>query len=184
MLKNLEGIDQKEIDADFFTERGEIKAILDKGIAATAAGENGAINIWKDRDGRIRCEAMRFCKSIEKEVFDSDKDVQEWADKWLMDIGVSKKRRQPKATTNQRQRLFDYFKQEHDVMLLDSDYNEIENIIQPIQPLTDDMIEEEALDKYPDQWDSLDTIAAHQARDIFIKAAKWARDFKMKGNTT
>jgi hypothetical protein len=88
MLKNLEGISATEIDADFIRTGREVKSILDKGIAATAAGDSGALNIWKDDDGWIRCEAMRWMKPVDKKIFDSIEDVEKWADKWLPDIGV------------------------------------------------------------------------------------------------
>jgi hypothetical protein len=66
MLKNLEGISAEEIDADFIRTGKEVEPILNKGIAATAAGESGAINIWKDDDGWIRCEAMRWMRPVDK----------------------------------------------------------------------------------------------------------------------
>ena len=88
MLKNLEGISATKIDADSIRLGKDIKPILDKGIAATAAGDSGALNIWKDDDGWIRCEAMRFRNPIDKKIFDNMEDVEKWADKWLPDIGV------------------------------------------------------------------------------------------------
>jgi hypothetical protein len=87
-LINLDGLSAKEIDADFIRTGKEVEAILNKGIAATAAGESGAINIYKDDDGFFRCEAMRWLKSVDKKTFDNILDVVKWADKWLPEIGV------------------------------------------------------------------------------------------------
>lgn len=88
MLKNLEGISATKIDADFITTGKEVKSVLDRGIAATAAGNSGAVNIWKDDDGWIRCRAMRWRKPVDKKIFDNMEDVEKWADEWLHDIGV------------------------------------------------------------------------------------------------
>jgi len=89
MLTNLEGIDKDEIECDFIHNGNEVESILEKGIAATAAGDNGAINIWKDRDGFIRCESMKLMKTTDKKIFNNINDVQLWADEWLIIIGVT-----------------------------------------------------------------------------------------------
>ncbi len=85
-LCNLEGIKKEKIDAEFFGKALEIKKILDSGKAATAADENGALNVWKDDEGFFRCTAMRFCSTINEERFADFKDVEKWAKKWLKEI--------------------------------------------------------------------------------------------------
>ena len=87
-LHGLEGISVKEIDAEFIRSGKEIEAILNRNLAVTAAGSNGAINIWKDNDGWIRCEAMKYCSLVDKKIFNNIKDTIRWANKQLLDIGV------------------------------------------------------------------------------------------------
>ena len=54
--------------------------------------------------------------------------------------------------SNLNQQLFDYFQQEHDIMLLDGDYNEIKNILQPSQEHLKEALEEIA--NYPHAYNS------------------------------
>lgn len=82
-LENLEGLAVKKIDAEFFSKASQIKAILDKGIAATAAEQNGALNIWKADDGRYRCESMRSFKTLDYQKFTTLGQVGKWAKEWL-----------------------------------------------------------------------------------------------------
>lgn len=87
-LTGLKGVSKKETKAIFIKKPSQIiKAVLDKGMAFTSAGDNGAINIWKDDSGNIQCEAMRWLNSIDKQTFTNIKSVKVWADKWLHEIG-------------------------------------------------------------------------------------------------
>jgi len=85
-LINLPGIEAKCLDADLFYSSDEVEGILDDGLAATTAGDNGAINIWKDDKGYIRCEIMRYCKIVEAKRFRKMVNVLNWTDKWLPQI--------------------------------------------------------------------------------------------------
>ena len=85
-LRGLEGTSGAEIEAEYFTKSSQIKNIIDKGLSATAADYNGAINIWKDDAGFIRCESMQWLISLEKKRFRTIKEVKVWADKWLKKI--------------------------------------------------------------------------------------------------
>ncbi len=86
-LIGLEGTDGREIPHQFIERSSSIKkATMDSGIAYTAAGSNGAINIYQDDDGQIRCQAMRYCRTIDKQKYSKVKDVKVWADKWLKEI--------------------------------------------------------------------------------------------------
>ena len=86
MLKNLSGIKKVEIDADVFHFAIEIKEILAKGIAAATADDNGALSIWIDDNGYYRCEAQRYCKTIDSRIYTHLKSVIKWATKWLEEI--------------------------------------------------------------------------------------------------
>lgn len=82
-LNNLEGVSEETIECEFTDKSSEIKAILDRGLAVTTGHDNGAINIWKDDNGNIRCEAMRHCQSLDKQIFKKMTDVRTWFDRWI-----------------------------------------------------------------------------------------------------
>lgn len=85
-LTGLAGTNGNDIECKFINKGKQIEAILNDGIAATSAGDNGAINIWKDDEGFIRCESMRFMISLEKAAFEKMPDAVKWANKWLKKI--------------------------------------------------------------------------------------------------
>lgn len=85
-LIGLEGVKAHEVACDFITRSSQIRGIIKKGNAVTAAGYNGAINIWKDDAGYLRGEAMRHFISLDKKIFTDMKEVKSWADKWLKEI--------------------------------------------------------------------------------------------------
>jgi hypothetical protein len=87
-LRNLPGIEAKHVDAEFFFSSDKVEGILNDGLAATTAGDNGAINVWKDDNGYIRCEIMRYCKLVETKRFRKMVNALNWTDKWLPQIGV------------------------------------------------------------------------------------------------
>ena len=73
------------------------------------------------------------------------------ADKVKAEI-LSRMKQPSQEYSNPNQRLFDYFKQEHDIMLMDGDYNEIKNILQPSQEHLKEALEEIA--NYPHAYNS------------------------------
>ena len=85
-LRNLKGISVEEIECEFITKLSEIKNILENGKACTTAGDNGAINIWKDDTGLIRCESMAYYRSLDTKEFENLEDVEKWAKKWIRKI--------------------------------------------------------------------------------------------------
>lgn len=85
-LKNLEGIQIKEMQCEFISGVKSIPSILKKGIAATAAGNFGAINIWVDDKHWYRCESMAHCIRESYLITKSMKEVKEWAKIWLKKI--------------------------------------------------------------------------------------------------
>lgn len=70
----------------FFRSPTAAIRILRKGLAATSSGSNGAINVWKDRDGKYRCEAMRFKMTTNSTLFSSQSGVRNWLAFWLRQI--------------------------------------------------------------------------------------------------
>lgn len=85
-LIGLKGITTKETECEWFSKPMQLKRILDSGKAATTAGDNGAINIWKDDEGFIRCEAQRWCRTINERKFSKISEVRTWANEWLLNI--------------------------------------------------------------------------------------------------
>lgn len=80
-LKGLQGIKKKSIECIVFQRPIEIIKILNDGYAATTADSNGAMNIWKDDEGFIRCDAMRFCKSFDMKKYKRIHNAVLWAKK-------------------------------------------------------------------------------------------------------
>ncbi len=85
-LKGLTGISEETKECKFFEKPVEINKILKKGLVATAAGDNGAINIWTDDDGFIRCQSMRHCFTIDEQIFTKISEVRTWATEWIEKI--------------------------------------------------------------------------------------------------
>lgn len=85
-LLNLEGTSRKSIDCMFINKGSDIEVVLNNGYAATSANTSGAINIWKDDEGNIRCEAMANFRKLDKKIFKSFYPAIKWADKWLLKI--------------------------------------------------------------------------------------------------
>lgn len=85
-LSGLKGTNGQNIECIFIEKASHIKSIIKKGLAATAAGSNGAINIYKDDAGNIRCEAMRYCATIDEKLFANIDDAIVWVDEWLPKI--------------------------------------------------------------------------------------------------
>lgn len=83
ILTGLKGVSQKETNAKFFKKASELRKILKSENAATSAGDKGAINIWKDDKGIIRCEAMKYCVSFCKEKYTNIDDAIKWAKVFL-----------------------------------------------------------------------------------------------------
>lgn len=87
VLKNLPDVAQPEVECVHFRKANEVEAIINDGLAATAAGGNGAINVWRDDFGNIRCESMRFCITLDTKVFESiNAAALKWIRKWLKEI--------------------------------------------------------------------------------------------------
>jgi uncharacterized protein YllA (UPF0747 family) len=52
--------------------------VLRQGTAASASGDNGAINLWYDDDGDLRGERMRFLITEDSQTFSTKKEARTW----------------------------------------------------------------------------------------------------------
>ncbi len=85
-LINLAGTAATETNAVFISDANEVDKLTPE-TALTAAGNNGAINVWIDDEGKFRCESMRFMVSLEEQTYSDRQSVRYWIAKWLVQIG-------------------------------------------------------------------------------------------------
>lgn len=84
-LEKLEGTNGKPIEAEYINDASEFYK-LEKAKAITTADSNGAINIWIDDDGKIRCNAMRHLSTIDYKITKSRTAARQWLIKWIEKI--------------------------------------------------------------------------------------------------
>ena len=56
---------------------------LRSGIAATASGDAGALNVWIDDGGKYRCEFMQHRATVRADVHQFIAAVDAWLAEWL-----------------------------------------------------------------------------------------------------
>jgi hypothetical protein len=71
---------------EFVSSATAVLRCLRKKVAATTAGDYGAINVWGDKDGDYRCDAMRYCATVDFQIFTNLNDVFTWSKKWIKEI--------------------------------------------------------------------------------------------------
>lgn len=86
ILKGLAGISLDETPCLFIEKASEIEVVLRNGYAATSANNNGALNVWKDDEGKCRCESMRYMVKIESKIYSNISGAMRWTEKWLEKI--------------------------------------------------------------------------------------------------
>ena len=84
-LTDLEGL-KSPIDCVIFSRVSEIRSILKKGMAATTADTNGAINVWIDLNGFYHGSLHRHQQTIGKIMSSDFLDVRELCKKWINQI--------------------------------------------------------------------------------------------------
>lgn len=62
------------------------KMALRSGVAATAAGNNGALNVWRGNDGAYLCEAYYRRSTVASAKFSAWSDVVKWLKQWFKEI--------------------------------------------------------------------------------------------------
>jgi hypothetical protein len=86
VLTGLSGTDGKSRECVFVRSVPATLKVLRSGLAATAAGDNGAINVWRDDDGNYRCEFQRFMSVKDSQIFRHLVSVESWLKEWLEKI--------------------------------------------------------------------------------------------------
>lgn len=85
-LVGLSGVKNRDIDSYWINDTSDIKPTLELGCACTAAGNNGAFNVWKDDAGIIRGELSRYGFTVEKKIFSDYSEMESCVSDWLKRI--------------------------------------------------------------------------------------------------
>lgn len=90
ILHDLKDAPLKKMNALLIRDTDALDCILNMNsvYAATAAGENGAINVWKDVYGKYRAEAQRHYHTVDELKTDDFCELKTFVDKWLIKIGA------------------------------------------------------------------------------------------------
>lgn len=72
--------------AEMFRSVAGAIRLLRKRVVATTADDNGAINVWQDRESAYRCEAYRRMVTIDSRKFSNQRKVRAWIVKWQKKI--------------------------------------------------------------------------------------------------
>ncbi len=84
-LMDLRGL-KGPIECEMFKSISQVRRILNKGIAATTADTNGAINIWIGDDGCFHGSLHRYQRTLCEIMSVDFIDVRELCKKWLKQI--------------------------------------------------------------------------------------------------
>ena len=83
-LVGLPGVKAKAIDSPSVSTRtAAIREIKRGARAITAAGDDGAINVWKDDDGMWRCEFQRYKSTLDSKTYRYLAAVDQWLKEWM-----------------------------------------------------------------------------------------------------
>jgi|GEM_PF-1100940 len=81
-LAGLPGVAAEETQAVDVTSPSDASQFMRKGMAVTAAGDSGAVVVWKGDDGKWRCEFMRFLRTIDQRKFTAMAAAWQWLKEW------------------------------------------------------------------------------------------------------
>lgn len=84
---NLDGVKQEFTDCEmFYKSPSKISGILKRGLAATTAGDNGAIDVYRDDNGCLRVSLHRRLCTISHDVFPSLRAAMPLIKSYIADI--------------------------------------------------------------------------------------------------
>lgn len=75
-----------EKDYRFFTQFRKAVSIMNDGLVASAADNNGAIDVYKDDDGNIQVRVHRHWQVIFENSYVSEELAKPVVNKWLKEI--------------------------------------------------------------------------------------------------
>lgn len=82
-LHGMPGVHKALIEARWVKSGKQALAALRAGYAATDAREDGAMNAWRDDEGKYRVHSLRYLKTLEEKTFDTAKEAAAWVDRWM-----------------------------------------------------------------------------------------------------
>lgn len=85
-LLDLKGVAAHEVPHTFIENATHVRQILKNKEYGTTADSNGAINIYRDDSGAIRCQQMRLMAYIKDDVVKSVKSAVEWYKQAMIEI--------------------------------------------------------------------------------------------------
>lgn len=89
-LVGLAGVSSDSVEAIHVTSRtSALKHLRGGARAVTAAGDNGALNVWIDEDGMYRCSFHRFLSTKNHGTWKYLASVDAWLREWWPRMKVS-----------------------------------------------------------------------------------------------
>ena len=86
MLRGLPGTKRDQRAVYVTSPTAAMRALRNK-LAATAAGPEGAVSVWRDDAGAYRCDFQWHRVSYESRTFRTLRDVRGWLTLWLPRVG-------------------------------------------------------------------------------------------------
>lgn len=59
------------------------KVALRESRVCSTAGDNGAVTVWQDDEGKWRCALTRYCVTIEETVVGTKAQIWTWLKEWM-----------------------------------------------------------------------------------------------------
>lgn len=84
LLIGIEGVEAGEVESVSVRSRtAAIRELRAGAKAVTAAGGEGALNVWRDDNGAFRCEFDRYRTPIDQKTFRFLGPVDDWLREWF-----------------------------------------------------------------------------------------------------
>ncbi len=87
-LTDLPGLKQSPTDGYLCKDPEQAMRVLEKGLCATQAGPDGAITIWRDDAGKLRCRFDRYKQALSEITAADMTAVDKWLRQWWPKLGA------------------------------------------------------------------------------------------------